>query len=993
MSEPAELVIVPHTHWDREWYQPFQRFRLRLVTVLDRLLAQLDADPRARFTLDGQTAAIDDYLEIRPEQEQLVRSLTARGQLALGPWRVLADSFLCSGENLLRNLEIGLRRADDLGGAMRIGYLPDQFGHAAQLPQILRHAGIETACVWRGVPAAVHTTEFWWQAPDGTTLRTRYLPEGGYGGAAGVFGEADPTVVRQRAEEHVRALRQWQPDGPLLGMYGTDHSAPVEGLAELVAGAADGSLRIRLDTLAGFLDRLDSSATGDGSSAHAASGGPASGDVASVAEAAAGAVIGAGAGEANSPGAGGGAGVVAGDGDAGGAAAGAGGGAGGAGAGSGGGAGSVVSGVGEVVVRGELRSHARANILPGVLSSRIGLKQALSRAERLVERYAEPVAALYGVRAVCQPFLDLAWRRLVDSSCHDSVTGCGVDGTAEQVGARIGEADDLGRGVVDLVLGPVADTVPDGGHLVFNPSPWRRAEVVMLDVPAGRGLRAAAHVPHQVLETVEESFADEHVAPGELDRFLRKVHGRELYGRQIAAWHVDARAATIAFELAPTSELVFDVGDVRAAAATAGAAVERWCVKVRIQPRAKVAALVDVGPLGLTAVTAVAGALAPPVALRNIATGRRALSDLDNGLMHVALRSDGLLDVLAADGTHAAGLGVIVDGGDLGDEYNYAPPGRDRVVDSPDEIWNRERWNGPLTGSLESVRWFNWPTHGVPAGTSGPDAVSTRAEAVHTTELSTRVELRHGEPFVRLTVAFDNRGDDHRVRLHLPLPRPAARSHAEGQFAVADRPLHAEGGFGERPVPTFPAYGWVAAGGLAVLLDHVSEYELVDDGRTLALTLLRSVGLLSRNDNAWREEPAGPQLPTPGAQCHGVRTVELGLYLYAGEWHESGLLDAAERYRHPFTAVPGRGQNPDNVPEIPGGGIEIGGRGVVLSSCRDVGGEAPEVRLVALAPEPTTATITTGQEHQHMEMRPWQVATIAATGARGASEESEKSVE
>lgn len=138
MSEPAELVIVPHTHWDREWYQPFQRFRLRLVTVLDRLLAQLDADPRARFTLDGQTAAIDDYLEIRPEQEQLVRSLTARGQLALGPWRVLADSFLCSGENLLRNLEIGLRRADDLGGAMRIGYLPDQFGHAAQLPQILR---------------------------------------------------------------------------------------------------------------------------------------------------------------------------------------------------------------------------------------------------------------------------------------------------------------------------------------------------------------------------------------------------------------------------------------------------------------------------------------------------------------------------------------------------------------------------------------------------------------------------------------------------------------------------------------------------------------------------------------------------------------------------------------------------------------------------------------------------------------------------------------
>lgn len=931
-----ELVVVPHTHWDREWYQPFQRFRLRLVTVLDRLLAQLAADQRARFTLDGQTAAIDDYLEIRPEQEALVRSLVARGQLALGPWRVLADSFLCSGENLVRNLEMGLRRADELGGAMRVGYLPDQFGHAAQLPQILRLAGIEHACVWRGVPEAVRTTEFWWQAPEGTAIRTRYLPEGGYGGAAGVFGATDSSVVHQRAEEHARALRRWQPEGPLLGMYGTDHSAPVDGLADLVAGASGrpGGVRVRLATLAEFFE-----------------GARDSGQVAVRADASAGA--------------------------------------------------GASSGTVPTTIAGELRSHARANILPGVLSSRIGLKQALSRAERLVERYAEPVAALYGARAACQPFLDLAWRRLVDSSCHDSVTGCGVDATADQVAARIAEADDLGRGVVDLVLGAVAESVPDGGHLLFNPSPWRRDEVVWLDIPAGHVLKTSAgdRVPQQVLDTTEETFADEAVPPAGFDRFLRKIHGRELYGRQIAAWHVDPGAATVAFELATSSELVFDVADVRAA--VAGTAVQAWCVKVRIQPRAIVAALVTVGPLALTAVTAAVADTAPAPALKNIAAGRRALSDLDNGLVHVALRPDGLFDVLAGDGTHAAGLGLIVDGGDLGDEYNYAPPGRDRLVRSPDEIWNRVRWNGPLTGALESVRWFNWPTHALPAGraetaatttftTPTPEqAPGTRSETSHTTELTTRIELRHGEPFVRLTIAFDNQSDDHRVRLHLPLPRRATHSHAEGQFAVVDRPLHAEGGFGERPVPTFPAHGWVAAGGLAVLLDHVTEYELVDDGHTLALTLLRSVGLLSRNDNAWREEPAGPQLATPGAQCRGPRTVELGLYLYAGQWHESGLLDAAERYRHPFTTVAGRDQDPKKVPEIPHGGMEIAGNGVVLSSCRDTGAASPELRLVALTPTATTATIRTthhdhNENHTHahtMPMRPWQVATTTATGA------------
>ncbi|GAA1954072.1 alpha-mannosidase [Catenulispora subtropica] len=916
-AEHPELVIVPHTHWDREWYLPFQRVRLRLVAVLDRLLTQLADDPRTRFTLDGQTAAVDDYLAIRPEKDGLVRELVGLGRLAVGPWRVLADSFLCSGENLLRNLELGLRRADDLGGAMRVGYLPDQFGHCAQLPQILRVAGIRAACVWRGVPEAVDGTWFRWVAPDGTAVRTRYLPEGGYGGAAGVFAEGGPALVRRRAAEHIRALRRWQPDGPLLGMYGTDHSAPVDDLADLVEAASrpaaweetvhpdgeeNGETRMRLDTLAGFFKGLVTD-TAEGF-----------GDAAST-----------------------------------------------------------------VTVHGELRSHARADILPGVLSSRIPLKQALSRAERLVERYAEPLVALYGHPYASQPFLNLAWERLVDASCHDSVTGCGADATADQVAARIAEADDLGRGVVDLVLAPIAATVPDGGHLLFNPSPRRRTEVVTLDLPADRTLVTASGeaVPCQVLATEQTTFADEMVPADDLDRHLRKVHGRELHGSQITAWDVDADARTIAFDLAATSDLGFDVADVRAAAAATG--VELWRVKVRTRPRHTVAARVEVEPLALAAVTAAPAAGLPsepalgPVP-PSIAAGRGSLSDLDNGLMHIALRSDGLLDVLAADGTHAAGLGAIVDGGDLGDEYTYAPPARDRVVDSPDEVWNRVLWSGPLTGALESTRWYRWPKHGEPDQ-------GTRAATTVTTEIGTRVELRQGEPFVRLTISFDNQADDHRVRLHLPLPRAAACSHAEGQFAVVDRALHAEGGSGEHPVPTFPAYGWVAAGGLAVLLDHVSEYELVDGGRTLALTLLRSVGLLSRTENAWRRAPAGPQLATPGAQCHGLRTVELGLFLYAGAWHESRLLEAAERFRHPFTTAPGQGQDPDGTPDVPEGGIEIGGRGVVLSSCRDVGRDGPELRLVALTPEPTTATVHSTHGHGDIAMRPWQIMSVAARSA------------
>src|SRR6478735_2375402 len=130
--------LVPHTHWDREWYEPFQRFRLRLVDLMDDVVARAEREPDFRFTMDGQMAAVDDYLEVRPDQTEAVRALVDRGQLAIGPWRVLMDEFLCSGETMIRNLEMGWTDASRLGAVMPIGYLPDMFGHCAQMPQQLR---------------------------------------------------------------------------------------------------------------------------------------------------------------------------------------------------------------------------------------------------------------------------------------------------------------------------------------------------------------------------------------------------------------------------------------------------------------------------------------------------------------------------------------------------------------------------------------------------------------------------------------------------------------------------------------------------------------------------------------------------------------------------------------------------------------------------------------------------------------------------------------
>lgn len=173
--------------------------------------------------------------------------------------------------------------------------------------------------------------------------------------------------------------------GPLLGMYGSDHTAPATDAPDLLAAAGkETGIGVRLATLAAFFEGL-----------------PAGTD-------------------------------------------------------------------GLPLVHGELRSHARANILPGVNSIRPELKRAMSHAERWVERYAEPMAALYGDGGE-QRFLDMAWQRLIAVSCHDSVTGCGCDETAVQVGARMAEAEQLGQAVCDLIGQRRAAAVPQDALLVFNP--------------------------------------------------------------------------------------------------------------------------------------------------------------------------------------------------------------------------------------------------------------------------------------------------------------------------------------------------------------------------------------------------------------------------------------------------------------------------------------------------------------------------------------------
>ena len=217
-------IVVNHTHWDREWYMPFQRYRVLLVDAVNLLLDTLDHQADyGGFLLDGQTVVAEDYLEVCPERRDELAGYIQSGRVTLGPWYVLPDEFIPSGESLVRNLLLGRRQMEALGApAGRVGYLPDTFGHPAQLPQILAGFDLDSMVIFRGVQ--VDTSEFLWEAPDGTRLLTIYLPGGYYNGME--LARAPQLWLEERLPAMLEQLTRFATTPAVLIMNGCDHFKP-----------------------------------------------------------------------------------------------------------------------------------------------------------------------------------------------------------------------------------------------------------------------------------------------------------------------------------------------------------------------------------------------------------------------------------------------------------------------------------------------------------------------------------------------------------------------------------------------------------------------------------------------------------------------------------------------------------------------------------------------------------------------------------------------
>ncbi|MHA1984711.1 MAG: glycoside hydrolase family 38 N-terminal domain-containing protein, partial [Candidatus Hodarchaeales archaeon] len=232
LKEKITFFLVPHTHWDREWYFPFQRFRMNLLICCKILTEYLEINPNYLFTFDGQSIILEDIGEIDQKLLLNLKKFTSDRRIMFGPWYVQPDEFLVSGESLTRNLFIGIKKAKMFcnGNYLQVGYAPDLFGHIPQLGEIFSQYNINHLVFWRGVPDKIENSEFYWITPSSKKILVTSLFQNYSNGfnlpSESNLLETELTIISSKIKRKISTPN-------FLLMNGTDHELPQISLGEL----------------------------------------------------------------------------------------------------------------------------------------------------------------------------------------------------------------------------------------------------------------------------------------------------------------------------------------------------------------------------------------------------------------------------------------------------------------------------------------------------------------------------------------------------------------------------------------------------------------------------------------------------------------------------------------------------------------------------------------------------------------------------------------
>jgi mannosylglycerate hydrolase len=872
-SKYTTFLLIAHTHWDREWYRPFEEFRLQLVVLVDRLTDILRSQPEFKFfTLDGQSILIEDYLDARPERQDELRDLIQTGRISTGPWYAMPDEFLVSGESLVRNLLRGTRLAQSFGQTMRVGYLPDPFGHIAQLPQILRGFEIDTAVLWRGIGGDVDTSEFVWSALDGTTVDVIYLPHG-YNNAARLPG--DDGAAHDRLLEIQADLAPWATTDMVVLMHGDDHLEPQSDLPQIIERAnrrlKNGEIRQATleDAARALRDRaseLDSTwprHTGEFRSPEYAH---------------------------------------------------------------------LLAGVLSARLWIKQRNFACEQLLerwaePFTVFAGWARPDLASKPGVHIGAGARPALQIAWRHLLRNHFHDSICGCSVDQ-VHDEMqtrfSGC------EQVGTRLVEnalstvAKSINTAGLNGPRGETAETF----LVLFNAESGPRTDYLEVEVRPPAGAMDFILVdtngvvlPHRVLSESGSEMMRLTVPREQLKQMLRlagpgggwpvwklkilerlvstlaRGHLPQVYVQDILITPVSSgRAAQVRVDVTDYGGHNYDAvgrGLREISALVSRGDVGEFVIELHGRGVMRVGVVArDVPPVGYSTFRVLPGhrARTGEPSLRRDTTMQNEFFSI-----HADEATGGLTIIDKETGAVHAAANTFSDGGDAGDAYTYSPPIEDRIVYGPirsPEITLLDE--SPARTSLLIQMALR-----LPAGLT-PDRQSRSDEMVDC-PLTTEVSIYPGVRRIDVRTVIDNQARDHRLRVHFPVHVRAENSHAGTQFGVIDRPVVqpvAGVEWRENPVSTFPQtrFADISDGeaGFALAARGLPEYDAVAiaDGVDLSLTLLRCIGWLSRDDLATRRGGAGPTIAVPGAQGLGQHTFEYSLIPHPGDWtHVASLAD------------------------------------------------------------------------------------------------------
>lgn len=847
-----DVHVVTHTHWDREWYHPVERFRQRLIALVDELLDDPPAGDES-FLLDGQAIVLEDYLAVRPDRLDDVRALLAARRLEAGPWYVLADELIPSGEAIVRNLFAGRRALNRLGAVSPpVLYCPDSFGHPAALPAIAAGFGLPLTILWRGLGGARAPSgdTFRWSAPDGSEVLVYHLPRDGY-----EYGSHLPIDDRGAMERWARMRGELVPrstTGVLLIPNGADHHARQRDFRDALtalegAGLVDG---VHRSSLAAFAERL----------------------VARV-------------GSQRIP-----------------------------------------------LIKGELRdSYGYTWTLQGTFATRAHEKRMNAHAERALLREAEPWAALASVNGASRrALLDAAWKTLLEAHPHDTLCGCSIDDVAAAMELRIRSAHNQADGIRDDA------TLALIGHdsVVARTARDRWTPLVIVRNSAARKRGGVA------LIDVEEFVADIGVGPGSAPT-----------GGEVAA-------------VQSTKPVIDGLGALQVLSrrvANSRTESPRHYPDNDLVTVTRVAVWVDDTP-GYGLVAHRIGGEAKRARVRDrVEVGGRSLS---NAALSISVDDHGSIAIeQCSTGRRIASLIELLDEGDVGDTYTPAPRPREHTVQLRRV---RRVHRGPLVGALALDYRIS-------------SAGAKRADV----ELEITLELRAGESFLRASVVGENHRENHRVRLRVHGDVVNGAVWADAAFGPVKRvPLEigARDAEMEHSPTTAPLHRYVSSFnervGLTVLSDGLAEYEPFADGG-FAVTLVRSVGELSRNDLPERPGHAGWPTPTPGAQCIGPFAGSFGILLHGAR--VTATIDQVESASDDFLSplIGTTLRSALDVPQVVRG-VELIGAGLAFSSLKESeDGAWLALRCINLRDEPTD-----GEWRLPFEAREAQWSRIDETGIK-----------